>query len=166
MASSAVCKQQCATATQHSIDAAAPIRFASSELQKATVHDARSNAEQMWRSHANPHYRSQWNYIDKTEVSPGQSLLQNRISAPKLKEIQVWSLFKRTVNREVFKRSKDQKKVTVKLSAATNTHFAKDIPQTLIADDVTTQFACKTSLKSWQLQMWRRNFCARLPSKV
>ena len=43
--------------------------------------------------------------------------------------------------------------------------FVRDFPQSLKAGDVNAKLSCETSLKIWTLQMWKRSFRARRPSK-
>ena len=40
--------------------------------------------------------------------------------------------------------------------------FVRDIPPKVRVEDVKTKLSCETSLKKWQLKMWKRNFCASL----
>ena len=43
--------------------------------------------------------------------------------------------------------------------------FVRDFPQKVKLADVKRQLSCETSLKKWNLQMWKGSFRARLPSK-
>ena len=45
------------------------------------------------------------------------------------------------------------------------THFVRDFPEKLKAEDVKTKLSCETSFKIWKWKMWKRSFRARLPSK-
>ena len=45
------------------------------------------------------------------------------------------------------------------------THFVRDRPQKLKAEDVKTKLSYETSLKTWKWKMWKRSFRAKPPSK-
>ena len=44
-------------------------------------------------------------------------------------------------------------------------NFARNLPKVKV-EDVKTKLSCETSLQKWELKMWKRSFCARLPSKT
>ena len=163
-----ICKQRvakdhgttCATETQSNIDAAIPIRVSKQRAaKKIEVHAQRQRRATVTQPlHSN---------VGKTEASPGQSLLQNRISAPKPKKVWFWSFLKRRLKGKW----KAPKTINIrKPPRATSTHFLRACPQNTESwwklKMWNEAFVRDNVPHKWKLKMWKRSFHAGRPSKT